>query len=302
MTKFGKTASDSLDLLLDTMCSMFGAIILIAILVALLTQTSRSPASVGTNDPDLLRREIQIAEKDIVAAQEITRSADIDPAVATFISEERRLEEAIETARVESTRVKNEASLSKTDSDFSTKSKAFSESLQGIERDSGEVRNTLKAQAENTDRLQQRLNVLQQQVAQTKVQHQVKLRFPKEHAKTKDIVPVILKYDAVYPLVSAPSLERNVDNIRWEEEFLIEGHQAVPIKGKGYPPSALIPLLQTLNRNVAYLVFYVCDDSFDCFEQVKTVIANAGFEFGWEPISSSEHLRFGKNGHSPPPL
>jgi len=31
-------------------------------------------------------------------------------------------------------------------------------------------------------------------------------------------------------------------------------------------------------------------------------VAQAGYQFGWEPVQPSARLIFGKDGHAPPPL
>ena len=104
MRKLGANR-DSLELLLDTVCSMFGAILLIAILVALMAQTAHEDNSGVRASAEMLQRKIAIAEcrpRRVRAAHR--RNSPCRPATAPARSpaEKSRLEAALAAAREQS--------------------------------------------------------------------------------------------------------------------------------------------------------------------------------------------------------
>src|ERR1700744_4682332 len=94
---------DSMELLLDTVCSMFGAITLIAILVGLLANTAGPVSSAKHASVDMAKRRIATAEADLKDAESLkARLPKPDNTqIAASIAERRKLQDALTEARID---------------------------------------------------------------------------------------------------------------------------------------------------------------------------------------------------------
>ena len=309
MRKLGRTSTDSLELLLDTVCSMFGAIILIAILVALLAQTAKVDPSMGKANAEMLQRKIATAEEDLAQARQFKEhlSKPANEGIAAMVMEKQHLEEAIKAARERREHIgeqlKGQIALQSVD--FSTESKKLSADLLANQRKHIELTNAIKAQNENSARLHERVTALDQQIHKTKEERVAKLRLPKERSPTKDTFNVILKYNRVYPLLDS-RLAENRETLSWEPLFSGDAQAVSPIRGKGLDAAAdraqIAALIHDLRDSGVYFAFYVYADSFETFRTLKDIVVEGGGDFGWEPVMQDVKLKFGKHGHSPPPL
>jgi hypothetical protein len=100
---------DSLELLLDTVCNMFGGVIFIAILLALLAgrsgDTDPSASMPGQEHSDL-RAEVERIEASLAMVMGIVMSGDtLDAEIAALISEIAQAEERIQRARAQMSRL-----------------------------------------------------------------------------------------------------------------------------------------------------------------------------------------------------
>lgn len=309
MRKLGRTASDSLDLLLDTVCNMFGVILLIAILVTLLTQTIPATPASDNSTAEILQRKIATAESDLADAIRLRDESakGIDPKLVMLSSETLQLRQAIDQARsrLEQVDAKIHDQVVAQTFDFTSESAKLSQQLLEAERKQTELANTIKTDDQNTARLRSRSSALTQQTQQTKEARVTKLRFPKERTGTKDTFSIIVKYNQVYPLYNQ-NLDKNTETISWTPSVLSDSETAVPINGKGLDlvrdRAGIVRFLQAVPTADYYVAFYVYTDSFDAFHSLREMAVQAGFEFGWEPVQPGVQLRFGKGGHSPPPL
>ena len=69
-----KTPSDSLYLLLDTLCNAFGGIILLAVLVVLLTSKEKTQSAAATDSQEMLQRRLTLAQTNLAHARQLTTS------------------------------------------------------------------------------------------------------------------------------------------------------------------------------------------------------------------------------------
>ena len=310
MRKLGHTASDSLDLLLDTMCSMFGGIILIAILIVLLTQGGgggkREEQRAGA---EIIARKIAVASADLEQARQLRdrlaqgRDANLDKLAA----DRKLLMVAVEAGRAELKKAdgKMAAQVAIETVNFTDESLRLSRTQAEADHQAVELRNSIKTQAENAARLKERLIGIDRQIQQAKEERVAKLRFPKERLKTKASLPIILKYNRIYPLYFGDAA-KNTESITWEDAAFGGSEIATPIRDKGLDPqkdrAEIATLLGRVQAQDIYFALYVYVDSFDAFKEIKEFITQSGFDFGWEPVEAGVKMRFGSNGHSPPPL
>ena len=308
MRKLGRTNSDALELLLDTVCSMFGAILLIAILVALMAQTAKVDSAGEQASAEMLRRKIATAEADLAESHRLT--AQLAPAgenpAGALAAEKKRLQEALTAARAESDRLGTKLAdqITRQTVDYSTEWKKLTADLRALERQELETANTTKTQEENSARLKQRAAEISKLIQQEKDARVVTLRFPKERARTKGSLPVICKFGKIYPIFDADG-RKNDSTIAWKPKGG-EAEQSRPIEDLGWTvagnKAAIDHLLNSLPKGEIYVAFYVYPDSFDAFRAVRDQAASAQIEFGVKLIRAGTELIWGPEGSSPPPL
>jgi hypothetical protein len=306
MRKLGRN-KDSLELLLDTVCSMFGAILLIAILVALMAQTARVDPSGERASAEILQRRIATAEADLAQSQRLANQIGVPPATTAgaLAREKEQLAIALAAARAEQQRVQEQlqSQISRQTADHSDEWKKLLADEREFMRQQVELENDIKTQDQNAARLIARSEALAKSTVEEKQAHIVTLRFPKEHARTKRTLPVICRYGKIYPLMSADGT-KNETTVVWSKKGSNE--LARPVEALGWSPtenkSALEELFGSVSKEDQYLAFYVYPDSFDAFHTVRDMATAAHLEFGMELDRAGSDLLWGEDGASPPPL
>lgn len=308
MRKLGRTSSDALELLLDTVCSMFGAILLIAILVALMTQTVKVESSSGKASAEMLRRKIATAEADLSETHRLTEQVSVpaDSPAAALAAEKEKIDQALAAARAQRDRMSGQLQDQVTQQtvDYSAEWKRLTANLRALERKQEEINNAIKSQDQNRERLAGRTAEISKLVEQEKAARVVTLRFPKERARTKRSLAIICKFGKVYPILNADG-HKNDTTIAWKAKGS-DSEISNPIEALGWTTAgnkaSIDRLFQRLQKGDTYLAFYVYPDSFEAFRSVRDQGVSAQLEFGVELESAGTELLWGSKGTSPPPL
>lgn len=298
---------DSLDLLLDTVCSMFGAITLIAILVALLARTGNATSEVQQASGDMLQRKVALAESDIEAlrrarAQMRPRAQD---SIAESLAEKKRLLAAVDAERKkrEATDTQLVAEVADQNADFGAESKKLVAELKAVERRQAEVANATASEAQNTVRLRNRANELSTLNEREKQAQVVNLRLPMERTKTKKMFPVVCKFGKVYPLFDGKR-RKNESSVVWQAAK--NGETSMPVESSGWSPDRDSAELADWQRGVDgsqyYIAYFVYPDSLATFRAIRGRAVAAGFDVGFELIPAQEILFWSDTGTVPPPL
>lgn len=298
-----KKPSDSLYMLLDTMCNAFGGIILLAVLVVLLTNKEKSRAATGAASQELLRRQIALAQTNLEAALSF-ESALQDKAndrrwkeQMTLLTTRQNLEDEIEQAR---------QTIAESATDLETANaanpaarlKSLNARLAGAQAKELSAQASLDASEESVRLLKQRLAGLDQEVIAKLRDMQRPLRLPLEHTSDKPVVYVIVKHGRVYPC-SNPDLSQDTADIRWTPIGFM-AVKADPIPGKGLAPNDTADYFRRLSANSVYVAFIVYDDSFGAFILAKQIAVASGLSYGWEPWTEADGpAAFGPGGHTP---
>jgi hypothetical protein len=306
MRKLGHNR-DSLELLLDTVCSMFGAILLIAILVALMAQTAHVDKSGERAGTEILQRRIATAEADLAESRRLTAQIGLPPATAAgaLATEKQTLIAALAEAHTQQDRVQEQlqAHIARQTVDYGSEWKKLLADQRDLARQQAELENDIKTQDQNAVRLIARSEDLAKSTRQEKQAHVVTLRFPKERTRTKRSLPVICKFGKIYPLVDADG-NKNETTVVWSKKGSDE--LASPVENLGWVPaenkSALEHLFASVPKGERYIAFYVYPDSFDAFHAVRDLVTAAQLEFGVELDRAGSDLIWGAAGTSPPPL
>lgn len=301
--------SDSLDMLLDTMCNTFGGIILLAVLVTLLTSRERHDHAASTSDTqEMLERRLSVAQADLQQALELqqslqTRTNDSRWRIqVSLLAARQEIQNEIRAVRELAAESAKELDLV-AGADPAERMKALTAQLATAEAKRLATQNSLTAARENAERLATRLAGLEQQVANRVNESQRELRLPKEHETGKRVIYVIARYGRIYPCRNS-DLSRNETDIEWTST--ISSEIAEPKRARGIDPASNVAWIRayfrSLSGNSVYVAFCVFEDSFPAFIRAKQVAAENGLAYGWEPFRFTDGpVTFSAVGHRPKP-
>jgi hypothetical protein len=300
--------TDSLDLLLDTMCNTFGGIILIAILVALLARQTPSPlvAAEQASSAMIVRR-LATAAADLAEAQQLhdKLAANPRPTADAAQREKQQLEEALRAGEAEAGALAGQAGekIQAQTNDPGGEIKSLRARQQALERETTEVQNAIKAQEQNAQRLAARIADIDRQIQKDQEARIVKLRFPKERTSSKSAVPLMCKFGKVYPLRDA-DLRRENRMVAWES--VGDGEIGRPIESSGWSLPADQATLGELLRSAAgkdrYIVFFVYPDSVETYRTARDRAVAQSLDIGLELLGAGVDITWGPGGTIPPPL
>ena len=303
-----KTPSDSLYLLLDTLCNAFGGIILLAVLVVLLTSKEKSQSATSSDAQEMLQRQLDLAQANLQKSHQLSASlqakADDEKwqRQITLLSTRKELQDELQQIQESIAQSRKELEVSGA-ADPAERLKLLNRQFAAAQARKLETQNRLAAAEENSKRLKQRLNDLDKQAATLINESQRPLRLPREYQTGKRVIYVIARYGRIY-LCRNSDLSRNETDINWTSS--LDRDVAEPIRGRGIDPmldpGVVKSFLNHQSRETIYLVFCVFEDSFPAFLRAKQIAVDAGFAYGWEPFRNQDHpVSFSSVGHTPKP-
>ncbi len=286
MKRARRESDDSLDLLLDTICNMFGTIIFVALIAALLalTSTRGSPEpSLVAGDPDGERQLALLAAR----AEELERELSALPAasegdVSSAAAAERVAEALGEIARREELIAR------------------YSEAVAAVTGDLAQIGAQIAPLREEVARVESALESARRAKDRT-------MRTPLERTLELRLYTVVVWQDRIYPVCDWSN--RNPDTCalfeQWDNRYTIaascrlEGScrgvnssgftRTIPLRaGAGIPiveTAALLrdprfqELLASLDPAEDMVLLDVAPDSFDSFNAVKEAFLGAGFNY-----------------------
>lgn len=294
---------DSLDLLLDTLCNVFGGIILIACLLAML---SRPTSDVPSDKPDL-EAPIARARAELDGLQKLRArlQAEDSPEVRALMNE---LEALKKTAEARKQQRAGQAAEATEKAEHAVKDAGDAIARLRIQEQSQQKKLGLITEATRTARermvtLSKRLADLQLDLERTEGANTEKVRFPRERPTGKAAAPLILRHGEVFP-VFKPG---NTGTPAVAGARALDGSlTALPQAGQGLKPGrddarlrALLPALSAGNR---YLTIYVYPDSYPAMRALKKIISGLRLEYGLDLCTEHEVLVFSATGEKPKPL
>jgi hypothetical protein len=306
------TQSDSTGLLLDTVCNVFGGIILIALLVALLAQETESQLKLDVN-PDarmeLLQRRVDriIAENKRVRA----KNAEMEKQVAALIDPTiGKLLNTIEAAKQELAQMLNNLAAMQRKLEISNLD--AEDFLENLEQAKSEADAELAREESRSLRLEAQLSQFKQQEQELTSQRKagkekqtVRLRLPKERTTGKEQVWVLVRYGKLYPtyLRQGSKEIRNNISIDWTEQS--GSRKAEPIADRGITvlenSEEWQRYLRSLDAQREFLAFVVWPDSYKAFNVAKVSTVSRGLSYGWEIQELAEDILFTSSGTVPNP-
>jgi hypothetical protein len=303
-----KKPSDSLYMLLDTMCDAFGGIILLAVLVVLLTSNERSQRTTSSDTQEMLQRRVAMAQANLQQSLQLqaslrTKASDERwKAQVPLLATRQQIQDEIEAIRELAAQKAKEIEVT-VSADPAERMKNLSAQLAAAQAKTLEAQNSLAASKENSKRLNKRLADLEKQATDLVNESQRQLRLPKEHETSKRVIYIIARYGRIYTCRNS-DLSRNETDIEWTSTLTNE--IAEPKQGKGIDPvvnaAGLRAYFRDLSESSVYVAFCVFEDSFPAFIRAKQLATESGLAYGWDPFQFSDGpVSFGATGHTPKP-
>jgi hypothetical protein len=303
--------TDSFDLLLDTLCNVFGSIILIACLLALFARNpEETPVSAvvdvkGTGV--LLERRLEKAREELQRLQLLSGELKLQDkeGVRELAAERDDLRATVERLRF--SREERNLQAQQQDMPLYTDPGGDLAGLREQAKKEGQrladIMLQLQAVESKVTSASGRVEQISRQMDEIEDDRIQQLRMPREKPKTQESRPVILKFDEVFPLFDEkknPFL--NVRRVR-EADGSFTAH---PKKTEGMliPRDAarLKDLFLRHKQSGGYITLYVYPDSYIAFRELVRIIQSAGISYGIEACTEHEILNFTKKGSAPPPL
>ena len=306
MRKLNQPSGDSLELLLDTLCNVFGGIILVACLLALLAREQNGPPVpiLTGSEGLLLERRIEAAQDEVRGLKElITKLTDAGAGERQELAAERdQLRKTLETLRDEKSERLRVAGELEANDPISVLVQLRAKVKQAQQRIADAEARGEAGQAKEKALLArlQDLTAETREVQEGQVQL---LRFPKEKQPTKTAFYIILSRDQVFPLRDAnDSVFSGLQHdVLPDDDFRVK-----PKIGMGFSPASdageVRGILERCRRNGSYVTLMVYADSFEAFRTTKDMIMAAGLDYGLKVVPEGRELTFGTGGTSPPPL
>jgi hypothetical protein len=297
--------SDSLELLLDTLCNALGGIILITLLIALISQ--EAPDSTGGAPPSFgpqaeleqqhltrLSQEVEIEEADAKSLEEKIKTVK-GSGSSRMSAEQQSLEQRRKSESDEITRLERRLTAIPDDS------VNLANDLDARQLELEDQTNQLTSRSDGLNRglssLSEQLEESQSSLVATS-QDRTERRLPKEQASRKEGIWIVVKHGKIYPV--QPSF-RNIFSITARGG----GESFKPKEGEGFDvlrnPSSLVDFFKTINKENVYPAFFVFSDdvSFKAFEEAKKFSISKGFDYTWEP--TERDIALSSEGASPRP-
>jgi hypothetical protein len=301
--------SDSLYMLLDTMCDAFGGIILLAVLVVLLTSEERIQNTPSADSTQRLQRRVALAQTNLQQSLQLAASLHATANDArwknqvTLLAERQELDQQIKRIRELAAQNAKEIDAN-AGSDPGERLKTLNAQIAELEVKKLTAQNKLDASKEEEKRVAARLISLQKQMADAKKMSERELRLPREHDTDRQVVYAIVVYGRVY-FCRNLDMTRNEKDIAWTEKLGAE--YADPRKNGGLDPITNAAQLRSYftaqAHNSIYVDFITLEDSFPAFIQAKQLAVESGLPYGWIPwrMSQMDALSFAATGYVPRP-
>lgn len=310
MSRQRSNSSDSLDLLLDTICNTFGGVVFIALLVVVMLRltpvkqldpatTSRAVDVVAARWQRVLRqhhdrlgslrRELQAS----LAGWDEDFSQALD-ALEQLEHETLLLRQRVGDTLLTISMMETETANTQADTDRLT------EARRTVEAEKAAAEAALEATVHEIAALQMELAVAEASLPdQPSLDRPIGL--PTERADTNQQVGLFLKYGRVYFVHewergrNPDQIGPNVDDFTVQPGWLFntakpKPHRGIPIDAGGGASPALARRLEQFPATNWFIVFVVCEDSFDYFQSVKAQLVELGYRYYLFPLAVGESV------------
>ena len=275
----------SFDLLLDTMCNMFGGMVLIAILLAVLAQASGRSKQIDDSDDGVrvdaetaARQEAEVVQLGELIAQRQRRLRSITNVVMNATSDD------VEGLRKKLAKLREEnADLEKSLESHRNVAEEKDSTLEQLEVEIAELE---AAAAKETAKVETR-----------------NLRMPTLRVTEKMPVFLAVSKGALHTISDVTDKRRPYEKRDYDPSSVTVDHEPggldiVEIRAQsgqdlsdgGLPGEVGGKILANVERNTEFLWFAVYPDSYGAFNRAKEFFASRGYEFNWTRMTKNQTL------------
>ena len=305
------TESDSLELLLDTLCNVFGGIVLIACLLAILPRQKMPPPLLpeATATAAMLERRMSLANEETARIEaEIARlSESIDPKLAEL---QARRDSLKRTSHRMQSEIRENQSRESSEADAraivgQANPVLLAERLKELKLEKSKTEGIEATATEKIGFLEERIKSLGDEAGKLAGGRTQAVRFPRERRASDSPFPIIIRYGAIYPLALGKGFE---DNPGITKTPLLEedAFRADPVRGSGIVNPSENEQLEATLREAAkkghYATLYLYPDSHKMCGDLREILSKASMTYGLEFIDPERNLFFSSDGTAPPEL
>lgn len=279
-----RSLTDSLQLLVDTICNLFGSIVIISLLMALLSKDV-PPDAAAKSSADIQRR-IQQTRNDLEEAQRFQTT--IQPRA----EDAQRLALADKIAELKPLVSSNLALVQSNVTQFTNTATTSPIPIENL--------------ASEKSALESQLVALTNQIQRLKLASTRQLRLPRERVTGKKTYYFICRFGKIFPVHVMINGRRdlNTQTLDWRE--IPEGQLAAPRRELGLDPATALPTFARLFNEIpsqTYSIhFLVYNDSFPAFLSARQIPLARNFDTGWEFVTEDRQVIFSSRGEAPPAL
>ena len=277
-----RSLTDSMQLLVDTICNLFGSIVIISLLMAVIAKDV--PPDASANASADLQRQIQQAQS------QLDESRRFQSTIQPSADDAERLALADRINELKNVVSSNLALIQST----ATNTNAITAQIpiENLHKEKSALESQLAAVTNQLDRLKQ---------ANTR-----QLRLPRERVTGKKTYYFICRFGKIFPVhvMLNGHRELNTQTLDWRRTP--EGEIAAPKRELGYDPAtglaAFTRLFNEIPAQTYSIHFLVYDDSFPAFLTARQIPLARNFDTGWEFFTEDRQVIFSASGEAPPAL
>jgi hypothetical protein len=300
-------SSSSYDLMLDVLSNVFGGVILISCLLAILPRHVAPPPLLSADlaKQEMTERRIAMAESELdqILIQTQRLEDRTSSELVTALSERVALKKILESLNTELATIR-ELELKLVDDKVTP--------MKGTVRRADQQLRNIKTQliaAEKLNRaLKEKLKTIEKEA---KDQNSEKgegeyyyVQLPQEKGALVNPFPIIIRHGKIYPTNVGSALIRNKSLRRTMIDEDVE--RVIPISSQGWLLTRDVTLLSaTLRAAVSEgysISVYLYPDSYDVFQDFKNELFKAKIRYGVEFLKVGHTMKFSSEGSSPQEL
>lgn len=274
-------ATDSLDLLLDTITNTFGGILLLALLLVLLVRDENDPASErsSTNTSVEHKQALEKRAEELIAQRDVLRQSVKAQSIADFGQDQAETKQLMnELSRL----IEHIASVKADQANEETKSREIDAKIRQL---AAQVANSKFALSQ----AEAELAKVEEELEKEKALRTRTMDLPRERITSKRMTVVILKANRMYILdtsFGAGTFTYNGDhfapvNVTGADVVLADGTALAvrPENGVDLQTDLIDKRLARLDPSLTYLTIVVPNDSFEGFAKLRAACVNLGVEY-----------------------
>ncbi len=289
---------DSLDLLLDTICNLFGGVLFIAMLVIILLNMTGEQAT--TQAPDAAAQEkLSAAQTDLAESQ-----AELD-GLRRAAREQEELAKKFADPRVRDLVTKSTQKHSSLASVTATHETNLLEA--GKKQDDvNRIATAMQAMEAALDKIKKQLAAVDQQLKQEQQLRTRTVKLPRQKVTTKEQIAYLLKGGRLFSYIRKDASGAIIRETGDTQETISAGITYLePVTGGGTPVNsagdtsgAVSARLAGWDPNQHFIAICVWPDSFEHFPVVRQILVEGGFEYQLQPFPADGKVSLGASATS----